>query len=312
MKLASCRGIFAKVERKMRIRAGAMHHLTYITVVLLGTFALLTSMLTSAVAGGTYYLSADGRDSNVGSSFSPWKSFKYAIAKLRPGDSLVIKDGIYTPSNSGHPSLACGSNASNGTASQPITVKAENERRAVIATDGTAPALTVAKCSYWRFEGLQLEGRDNSSRGASVVFWSVTNNLTFRRNIVNFSNRYFNEHLFTLYQGSQSGHLIEENEFYSFHRHAIDGSPISNSVVRRNSCNKRGYNSIPGGYQGGGGCLAIYPGSNNVVENNIYEGAGIEVNASGDSVNNRLFWQHLDWSWDVSERTRQYFGAHAS
>jgi hypothetical protein len=110
-----------------------------------------------------------------------------------------------------------------------------------------------------------------------------------RRSLVRFSNRYFNQHLFTLYQGSQSGHLIEENEFYSFHRHAIDGSPIANSIVRRNYCNKRGYNNIAGGYQGGGGCLAIYPGKDNIVENNIFEGTGIEVSAAGTAVNNRFF-----------------------
>jgi hypothetical protein len=272
----------------MNIRASAIYHSTNVALIFFGIFIFLTSNVTSA-AGSIYYLSAAGADSNVGSPSSPWKTFNYAIPKLKPGDSLVIKDGIYDASNSGYPTIDCGSNASNGTASQPITVKAENERRALIATDGTVPALTVASCNYWRFEGLRLEGRDNSSRGASVVFWSATNNLTLRRSVVRFSNRYFNEHLFTLYQGSQSGHLIEENEFYSFHRHAIDGSPIANSIVRRNYCNKRGYNNISGGYPGGGGCLAIYPGAHNVVENNIFEATGIEINASGTTVNNRFY-----------------------
>ena len=106
-----------------------------------------------------------------------------------------MEDGIPTTSNSGHPSLACGSNASNDTVLQPIMVKAE--KRSVGRLSQPMGRLLHRQSRsevIGGSKGRQLEGREDFCRRASVVFWSVTNILMFRRNIVHFSNRYFNEH----------------------------------------------------------------------------------------------------------------------
>src|SRR5215470_13078561 len=88
-------------------------------------FVLSGGFLNSEANGATYYLSPSGSNSNPGtSSGSPWQTFAFAIPRLQPGDTLVLRDGTYNRSNSGFPNILCGTGATNGTASQPITVKA--------------------------------------------------------------------------------------------------------------------------------------------------------------------------------------------
>nr|MBI4156194.1 DUF4082 domain-containing protein [Candidatus Woesearchaeota archaeon] len=252
---------------------------------------------TSTIIGNSFYISPSGSDSNKGTSALPWKTFTYAIPKLNSGDTLILKDGTYARATTGFPNIDCSSNSKSGTASQPITLKAENERKAFLQTDGTVHAIKVANCQYWQFEGLRMEGTDNPSAGAEIMIVYKSDYLTIRRNIFRFNNRYFNVHLLTFYQGSESGHLIEENEFYDFHRHAMDGSPVNNAIIRRNYCNSHNRADIPGGYgpsgpsTSGDGCFTLYPGANNVLENNIAEnsGASFEMEATGISNNNKFF-----------------------
>ena len=90
----------------------------------------------SKAAGNVYYVSPSGSDSSSGTSASPWGTFSFAIPKLSPGDTLLLKNGTYNNSNSGFLNISCGSNAQNGIASAPITIKSENERMAWIKGDG--------------------------------------------------------------------------------------------------------------------------------------------------------------------------------
>ncbi|MGH8055862.1 MAG: hypothetical protein ACREOH_01305, partial [Candidatus Entotheonellia bacterium] len=91
--------------------------------------------------------------------------------------------------------------------------------------------------------------------------------------------------------------LVEESEVYSYHRHGIilrGGS--SNNVVRRCYVNSRNYTDIGGGYvtvqmTTGDAAFTNYPGSNNIIENNIAEVTyiGFEtIAASQSSTNNRF------------------------
>src|SRR5262245_5473973 len=95
------------------------------------SLALVASILSTNANAATYYISPTGSNSNGGASLSaPWKTFSFAIPQLRPGDTLILLNGTYTTANSGLPEIHCGAsshNASNGTASQPITIKAQNE-----------------------------------------------------------------------------------------------------------------------------------------------------------------------------------------
>jgi hypothetical protein len=141
------------------------------------------------------------------------------------------------------PYINCAAGAKNGTAVSRITLQAENERQAFISGDGSLSPFQLQNCSYWTIEGLRTNSADSNgaSNDASINVVNA-NHVTFRRLLVTHSNRYVNSHLMLLYQSQNI--LIEESEFYYFHRHAIAITATTNSVLRGNYANSRGYTDI--------------------------------------------------------------------
>jgi hypothetical protein len=262
---------------------------------LTGGVVLLGSLWSAPASAATYYLSPTGADANAGTSASaPWKTFKFALPKLRPGDTLVLHNGTYTGANSGYPNINCSAGARNGTATQPITLKAETERKALIAGTGTGNSFSMRDCAYWTIQGLQVRSADAKVESVpAVVHIEDSSHLTLRRLLVHHSNRYLLNPLLLLQRTSYS--LVEESEFYYFHRYAISTKYGTNNTFRRNYINSRGYADIPGGVSSawpglGDVALGIYPGSNHVLENNISEGngSGVYLEAYGTTAHNRI------------------------
>jgi hypothetical protein len=266
-------------------------------------------LLSQPVLAATYYIAPYGSDSAAGtSSSSPWKTFSFAIPRLNPGDTLILRDGTYDSSNSGFPSLTCGSNAKDGTATAPITLKAENERKAFLAGDGRTWSLYLQGCSYWTFIGLRIKGGDYGTTASSSQYGGLaggfttavaysSDHLVFRHLLVTNANRYCNCHLLLLVDTGDS--LVEESEFYYYHRHALitaNYNGAGSNIYRRNYVNSRGYPNIPNGYgsdspPGGDAAYVIYPGSHFIVENNISENSGsngIDIEADGTSIDNKI------------------------
>ena len=270
--------------------------LSYFNIFFTVVTVLASNALWSQLYAGTYYISPSGSDSNSGTSSSPWKTFGFAIPKLRAGDTLILRNGVYNSSNSGYPNIDCSSNATNGTSSQPVTVRAENERQAFIQTraqdysGGQRVPFIMRNCSWWIIQGLHIENVDAPDgsgpypAGNAILFNNV-HNLLIRRNLVARNNRYFNATLLEFDDvRSVSTLTIEENEFYYCHRHCM--IVPGDSFVRRNYINSRGYADLPGcgaggtvGYcsgpsSKGDGGITLYPASNSIIENNITEGNG--------------------------------------
>ena len=160
---------------------------------------------------------------------------------------------------------------------------------------GTNFPLFIWNCRYWQFEGLRVESADaaNGQSQAHPVRAYQSSYLTFRRLLVQKHNRYQNGALLILEQTNNS--LVEESEFYSFHRHGIAISRGNYNTIRRNYVNSRLYQNISGGYPSahpdrGDGGITVYPGSNNIVENNIVENTSgaFDIEALGITINNRL------------------------
>lgn len=262
-------------------------------------------------AGGTYYISPTGDDAYNGKTiFTPWKTFYKVFdgaGKLFPGDTLILMDGTYTmsansgnnpwgglltiifdPGNNGN-----GSTTRNGTASAHITIKAQNERKAFLQGDGVRPTLTLNNCSYYDIVGIHAEGVDNlMGQWSGQVIWALRcKNLTFKRLLLARPNRYENTHLLMLDHTDSS--LVEESEFYYFHRHAMVNWWSNHNTFRRNYVNSRQYADIPGGFVShtpdcGDGAVSTYPGSYITIENVISEGneyvlgeAGFDTTGTG-------------------------------
>jgi hypothetical protein len=241
----------------------------------------------------TYYLDDAGSNANPGTADKPWLEWKYAFDHSNCGDILIVMDGTYTQRKHGSFSLTKGC-----TAGAVYTVRAQNERRASIDSDGTSTGLRIASSAFVTVEGLRVKSLDNASGIAtSNVIVKASNNVTLKRLLVSHNNRYFNSHLIELNHSTRV--LLEENELYFFHRHGILMYYTNDSVVRRNYGNARNSQGIPGGFNGTSGdngsgddFIVIYPGDNNIIENNIADGSmakGYTVESVSISTNNRFY-----------------------
>ena len=264
---------------------------------LAATLVLFGMILSTNAHGTTWYLSPTGSDANAGnSSSSPWQTFPFAIQSLFPGDTLILANGTYNGSNSGYPDVRCGTNARTGTAAQPITVKAANERQAFLNGTGHQNVLFVQNCLYWNFHGLRMTSADATSQysDGTIVQTIDSAYLTFRRLLLSNNNRYKNSSLLLLNRTHNS--LVEESEFYSFHRHGVLTTGGNGNIFRRNYANSRNRVDISGGYVSdpintGDGGITIYPGNNNIVENNIVENTGTALGIEADygtAINNHF------------------------
>jgi hypothetical protein len=236
------------------------------------------------VAGTTYYLSPDGNDANGGtSSTAPWRTFGKAFNSGRPlkaGDALVLLDGTYTVATTGLPTINCaatGGNANQGTATQPITIRAQNERKAFLSSDGTHAGLEMFNCTWWRVEGLRAENADNAMapQGAGYPFrFSNVSNLTARRLLGARNNRKQNTHIFAVEDSSYV--LLEECEAYFFHRHAFSIWQSRYVTVRRCYANSMLYGDMGccspiDNRAYGDSAVSLYGTSDSIIENCISE-----------------------------------------
>src|SRR4030095_5807214 len=274
-----------------------------------------TGTTTGGGSTSARYIRPDGNDSNAGTandSGHAWKTLAHGVPLLVPGSTLYLHDGTYTTTNlvSSWPfTINCnaGGNAVSGTASAPITLQSVNERAAKLTLNGHR-GLILSGCSYWNIVGLtttQVDGNlgtgDNSEGGHVLVVGG--GHLTFRRNLFSGINRCYNNA--QLSTEPSHDNLFEENEFYYFHRHGfILASGSSRNTVRRNYLNSRSAVDITSGapctndtgllgginWTGDAG-IGIYPGSSNILENNLTESlyTGIDGEGSGTNQSNSLY-----------------------
>ncbi len=247
-----------------------------------------TSIIKSQVDAATYFISPTGSDSYSGNSASPWKTFGFAIPKLRAGDTLILRNGTYNGSNSGYPNISCAAGASNGTSGNPITISAENERQAHL--QGSGPDVFImTNCSWWRVEGLRISNQDGGGGNQGNMVFNFVTDTVIRRNLIQHNNQNNNVHMLVVADGSRN--TIEENELFDFHRHGIyltqRNGGTGGHFVRRNYCNLRPLTLS----QVAGNCIVLYPSSNNVIENNISESAsGFDMESDyGTTDNNKWF-----------------------
>jgi hypothetical protein len=254
------------------------------------THPTTTSTTLPPTTGPTYYIAPAGNDANAGtSSDEPWKTFAKAVKALQPGSTLVVADGKYTRGTTGLPVVDCANGARNGTADQPITIRAANPRKAWLANDGIGEALYMNKCSHWIVAGLHASSADNAgakSREGNVMRFYESGNVQLRgvlavrpnRTCPNDSLGYCNAHAIAI---EKSHHvLVEDCEVYDFHRHGVSAFNSRWITVRRCYMNPRG---ATGGAGGGSTGVILYGSSDSTVENVIGEGV-YGLNVAGGTV----------------------------
>lgn len=95
-----------------------------------------------AILGGTtdaFFISAEGSDSNPGTIDEPWGSFRHAFNQLKPGDTLMIRGGIYRHKLV----ISC-----SGTENAPVKIQGAPGETVVF--DGKAVSITNSKWEMFR------------------------------------------------------------------------------------------------------------------------------------------------------------------
>lgn len=121
----------------------------------------------------TFYVSPTGLDSNPGTENAPWKTIGKAAAVLVGGETAIIMDGIYE-----EPEVIF---SHSGSQTQPITIRAQNPRQAILSsTSGCNPAISV-DASYITIDGLRFSVSNNNvtcgiytSANVAVRCWEAT------------------------------------------------------------------------------------------------------------------------------------------
>lgn len=114
-----------------------------------------------SLSATTYYISPSGLDTQNGlTENTAWGTFTHSYSVLEPGDTLIILDGTYNQKL--QPLIS-------GTAGNPITFKAKNFGKAVLAPTDANGGETLAVKSwptvvgYLTFEGLIIRGVGDQS-----------------------------------------------------------------------------------------------------------------------------------------------------
>ena len=240
-----------------------------------------------------YFISPTGDDDAEGTLEAPFRTFSHAVSRLSPGATLVLLPGQYgMMSGTGYLNIECDSESTacdgapcpSGTPDMPITIAAFQQRAAVIQMElgaGSTRNVTVVGCDSYVLDGLAIVGVDGSGGYPVTVFGST--NTTLRNSLFAENNRAGNNHLVGV-QGSTDT-LIEDCEFYDFHRYGIAAWRSRNVTARRNYFNPRGRSDIAGGYVSGApatgdSAFACHHTFGCRIENNIIVGADNNIDLS--------------------------------
>ncbi len=107
-------------------------------------------------AGQKLYVSPSGDDANPGTAEKPWRSLKKAAEAVKPGDTVIVRDGVYTAA-AGEECVVTVRRG--GTADQPIVFRAEHKWGAVV--DGRDNATKLGwnlgrEARYVTIEGFEI------------------------------------------------------------------------------------------------------------------------------------------------------------
>jgi parallel beta-helix repeat protein len=136
-----------------------------IILIMLGTFFLYFFSSPPFALAAKYYVGKNGSDKNPGTENSPWLTIQKAADTLQPGDTVLIRQGIYPekvrPAKSGRNGMFI---TYQNYGSEEVIIDAQNGARdACVRVNGKR---------YLKFAGLKLAGASGSS-GLRAAFYAT-------------------------------------------------------------------------------------------------------------------------------------------
>lgn len=234
--------------------------------------------------GPTFYAAPNGNDSQAGTSAAPWKTITKLIASLTAGQTGLLKDGTYEEGQ-----LVF---LTSGTASAPITLRAEHPGLAIISsTSGSQPGIS-AYASYITLDGLRLQvsprnvnATTYTSSNAHIRAWEGSTNFV-ARNLILDATPYRDTAIKIAHANSLIENCVIHNELELFN--------VNRGIVRNNSVDTGGPNGTYILTKGGGRDIAIY--NNTVRLTKPTSNGGILIGGSSGN----------QWTYDPSTGTEAY------
>jgi hypothetical protein len=265
----------------------------------------------------TYYVGPAGSDTYPGTRDQPFQTLQVAADKVNPGDTVIVKDGVYTTAN-----WAMVDVNRSGKSGYPITFKAENPNGATLLGSNNATEYAwhlepnveyvtirdfhIAEFSKHAFfvnqnSNIQIIGNQvhdigrlctDTGNGLTGIYIESSSNVMVRNNLFRDIGRY---------AAGENG-CQPTNQYYQNHDHGIYMNGVSKVTVQANAF----YN-----FRSGWG-IQFYSGSGNISSNiNIPYRDGHIVFASPGvssvSVTNNQFYQPrqqaLNFNSDISYNT---------
>ncbi|HLM83627.1 MAG TPA: DUF1565 domain-containing protein [Candidatus Bathyarchaeia archaeon] len=266
----------------------------------LATMAAISTLLSvgslpTAHAATTYYVATNGNDSNPGTSTAPFATIQKAADIVNPGDTVIVRNGIYAYSGADDGYLL-NINRS-GTESAPITFKSENLYGAVIS--GNASGSRDADClpgihgghsginvgnnvSYVRIEGFEIK---NFLWGGIWINSGASHHITAYRNKIHDIGQYYD-------YCRNNGYLGKVGTLFSTTSHDITFD--SNIIYNIGRLNEETSGNLPGGYYLGGTYFAEWS-----LGHNYWHDQGIYLQGNNHTIVNNLFY-NITHGWPVS------------
>jgi hypothetical protein len=142
---------FQNWKIKMKNYSPKFKIILIISILFLGIFGL--AKISQAA---TYYVATTGSDSSSGTSAAPFKTIQKAADIVNPGDTVIVRDGVYTDTN-GDGFVVILQRA--GTPSNWITFKSQNKWGAKIDFTGAFRGFNLdTESAYVRFEDFEIYG----------------------------------------------------------------------------------------------------------------------------------------------------------
>jgi hypothetical protein len=232
-----------------------------------------------------YYVAPSGDDANDGSAARPWATLQAAVARIAPGDTVIVRAGVYA-----------GFRASTaGRAHARLTIRAAAGERVVLDRPGPQNRHNSTieiedfsgRANYWVIEGFEVTGarlHGIDLRNADFV--------TVR------GNRVWGNRRTGIFTGFSESPLIEWNECWENGEHGVyHSNSADNPVIRANWLH---HNFAAGVHMNGD--ITLQPGDGQitgaVIEDNVIwangtgGASGINCDGVSDSIirNNLLYY----------------------
>jgi parallel beta-helix repeat protein len=131
----------------------------------------------SPAAGSTYYVSPDGSDTAAGTEGAPFRTIQRAASLVDAGDTVVVRAGRYAGFQLGWDS------PQSGTATQPITFKADPGAVIKGRNDETPDGINLEGASYVVIDGFTVNNAEGDI-GRACIRSVLNRRVTIRNNDV--------------------------------------------------------------------------------------------------------------------------------